>query len=236
MPDVPYGVFSTALLNSVDPPEVLLNKLEQMALESPMMVALVLDEDLDWITLLKNPRQFVGSLVHPAPLDGFMYGFSGPDAHRLAAVHIPTSVFEVSAAYNILDDATAICLGLEGLLTNQAHHPYVNVGTTNMTNSACSCSVLLPIEWHPQFSRNHPYDITLKAFYDIFLSPLQAITGQPYTDMQTWWRHATMCTMLAGARVCLGLQVTTTQALPPALCANCDGWAQELVECILKLL
>ena len=36
--------------------------------------------------------------------------------------------------------------------------------------------------------------------------------------------------MLAGARVCLGLQVTTTQALPPALHANHDGWAQEQVE------
>ena len=115
-----------------------------------------------------------------------MYRFSGPDAHRLAAVHIPASAFEVSAAYNVLDDATAIHLGLEGLPANQAHHPYVEVGTPNMTNSACRCVVLLPIEWHPQLSRDQPYGITLKVFYDIFLSPLQAIAGQPYTNVQTW--------------------------------------------------
>ena len=47
LPDVPYGVFSAALFSSVDPPEVLLNKLERTALESPVMVALVLDEDPD---------------------------------------------------------------------------------------------------------------------------------------------------------------------------------------------
>ena len=186
MPDVPHGVFSTALFNTVDPPEVLLNKLERTSLESPVMVALVLDEDPDWITLLKNPRWFVGSLLHPAPLDGLMYGFSGPDACRLAAVHVPASAFEISAAYNILDDAAVIHLGLEGLLANQTHHPYVNVGTANMTNSACRCSVLLPIEWQLQLSRDHPYGITLlKAFYNIFLSPLQAVAGQPYTNVQT---------------------------------------------------
>ena len=37
-------------------------------------------------------------------------------------------------------------------------------------------------------------------------------------------------------QVCSGLQVTTAQALPLALHANCDGWAQEQVEHILKPL
>ena len=157
LPDVPYRMFSAALFNSVDPPEVLLNKLEQTALESPMMVALISDEDPDWITLLKNPRQFVGSLVHPRTLlDRLMYGFSGPDACTLAAIHVPASAFKVSTAYNILDDATAICLGLEGLPADQAHHPYINVGDANMTNSACRRSVLLPIEWHLQLSSQGP--------------------------------------------------------------------------------
>ena len=78
LPIVPYG-FSAAIFNSADPLEALLNKLEWTALESPMVIAQVLDEDPNWITLLKNPRCFVGSLVHPTPLDGLMYGFSGPD-------------------------------------------------------------------------------------------------------------------------------------------------------------
>ena len=54
LPDVPYGLFSAALFSSMDPPEVLLNKLEWTALESSVMVALVLDEDLDWITSVKK--------------------------------------------------------------------------------------------------------------------------------------------------------------------------------------
>ena len=121
LPDVPYGVLSAALFNSVDLPEVLLNKLEWKTLESPVVVALVSDEDPDWITLLKNPRCFVGSLMHLTLLDGLIYGFSGPDACMLAAIHIPASAFEVSAAYNVLDDAVAIRQGLEGLPANQVY-------------------------------------------------------------------------------------------------------------------
>ena len=223
LPNIPYRVISAALFSSLDPPEVLLHKLERMALESPVMVALVLDEDPDWITLLKNPRCFMGSLVHPTPLDGLIYGFSGPDAHTLAAIHIPTSAFEISAAYNVLDDAAAICLGLEGLPEDQVCHPYVNVGTPNMTNSACQCTVLLPTQWHVQLAKDHPHGITLKEFYDTFLLPLQGIAGQPYTNVQTWWRHTATCSGPARARACSGLQVTTAQALPLALHANCDG-------------
>ena len=135
------------------------------------MVALVSDEDLDWITVLKTPRHFVGSLMHPTPLDRLIYGFLGPDTCTLAAVHIPASAFEVSAAYNVLDEAAAIHLGLEGLPVDQVYHPYIDVGTPNMTNSTCRCLVLLPIEWHVQLSEDHPYGITLKAFYDIFILP-----------------------------------------------------------------
>ena len=164
-----------------------------------MMVDLVSDEDPDWITLLKSPRHFVGSLVHPTSLDGLIYGFSGPDARSLADVHIPTSAFEISAAYNILDDAAAICLGLEGLPKDQVCHPYVNVGTPNMTNSTCQCTVLLPTQWHAQLAKDHLHGITLKAFYDSFPLPLQGNAGQPYTNVQTWWRHAAMCAGPAGA-------------------------------------
>ena len=106
-------------------------------MESPVMITLVSDEDPDWITLLKSPHHFVGSLVHPTPLDGHIYGFSGPDVCTLAAVHIPTSAFDISTAYNVLDDAAAIRLGLEGLPQDQPFHPYVNMGTPNMTNSTC---------------------------------------------------------------------------------------------------
>ena len=86
------------------------------------MVALVSDKDPNWITLLKNPRCFVGSLLQPTALDGLLYSFSGPDAQRLAAVHIPASAFETSAAFNILDDAATIHLGLKNLPADQAFH------------------------------------------------------------------------------------------------------------------
>ena len=236
LPDVPYGLFPAALFSSMDLPEVLLNKLERTALESPVMVALVLDEDPDWIMLLKNPRCFVGSLVHPTPLDGLIYGFSGPDARTLAAVHIPAMAFEVSTAYNVLDDAATICLGLEGLPADQVYHPYVNAGTPNMMNSACRRSILLPIEWHTQLSKDHPYGISLKVLYNTFLLPLHATAGHPYIDVVNWWRHAAMRATPAGAQGCSGLQLSMAQALPLALCANHDGWAQEQVKHLFKPL
>ena len=96
--------------------------------------------------------------------------------------------------------------------------------------------VLLPIEWHMQLSKDHPYGITLKAFYDIFLLPLQVIAGQPYTDVQTWWRHTATCTALTRAQARSGLQVATTQALPLGLHTSHDGWAQEQVKCLFKQL
>ena len=191
VPAVPNGVLLAAVLfNSADPPERLLNKLEQMALESPMVVALVSDEDPDWITLLKNPRHFVGSLLHPTALDGLMYGFSGPDTRRLAAVHIPASTFEISATFNVLDNAAMVCLGLENLPADQAFHPYVNMGMPNMMNSACWCALLLPVEWHVQLARDFPYGVVLKAFYDIFLAPLQAVARQPYANLVEACCHA----------------------------------------------
>ena len=119
LPAVPYGMFLAAIFNSVDPPETLLNKLEQTALESPVVVALVLDEDPNWSTLLQNPWHFVGSLMHPTPLNSLIYGFSGLDTQRLAAVHILATAFEISTAFNILDDAAVVCLGLDSLPADQ---------------------------------------------------------------------------------------------------------------------
>ena len=150
-----------------------------------MVVTLVSDEDPDWITLLKNPRCFVDGLLHPTALDGLMYSFSGPDTQRLAAVHIPASTFEISATLNVLDDAAMVCLGLENDPADQAFHPYVYVGMPNMMNLVCRHAVLLPMEWHMQLARDFPYGVAFKAFYDIFLDPLQAVARQPYVDVQT---------------------------------------------------
>ena len=79
-PVIPYALLSTAFFHSVDPPETLLMKLERTSLESPMMMALVSDEAPDTISLLKNPHQYVGSLLNPSVLDGMVYGFTGPDS------------------------------------------------------------------------------------------------------------------------------------------------------------
>ena len=71
--------------------------------------------------------------------------------------------------------------------------------------------------------KDFPYGIVLKSFYNIFLVPLQAMVGQPYADVLTWWRHATMHAMAARVKACFGLQVFTAQALLPALHGNHDG-------------
>jgi hypothetical protein len=194
------------------------------------MLALVSNEDPSWVTLLKNLQHFVGSLLHPTALDGLIYGFSGPDAQRLAAVHIPVGAFETSAAFNVLDDVAGMCTGLDDLLADQVFHPYVNVDTPGMMNSACKHALLLPTEWHAQLARDFPYGIPLRALYDLFLVPLLTAGGHPYVNVFTWWRHAAMRAAAAGARARSGLQVATAQALPPALHGDCDGWAQEQVE------
>ena len=117
---------------------------------------------------------WVASYTRPTPLDGLLYGFSGPDSQRLATVHIPTSAFEISATFNILDDAATIYLGLKNLPADQAFHPYVNVGMPNMKHA-----LLPPMDWHAHLVRDFPYGIALKAFYNIFLVPLLATVGQP---------------------------------------------------------
>ena len=44
-----------------------------------------------------------------------MYGFMGMDTQNLAAVHLLSSAFEISAQYNVLDDPAATRTGLDGL-------------------------------------------------------------------------------------------------------------------------
>ena len=78
-PEVPYAVLLMALFNSADAPKVLLNCLKRMLLECPVILALVSNEAPDWISFLKNPHRFVGSLLHPSLMDGLLFGFSGPD-------------------------------------------------------------------------------------------------------------------------------------------------------------
>ena len=48
-PVIPYALLLAAFFRSADPPETLLTKLERTSLESPVMVALVLDEAPDSI-------------------------------------------------------------------------------------------------------------------------------------------------------------------------------------------
>ena len=189
----------------------------------------MVDESPDWISLVKNPHQFVGSLLNPSILDRLVYRFIGPNAHNLAAVHIPTSAFEMTAVYNVLDDPAAVHGGLETLPADQTFHPYVNIRMPQMTNSTCKWAILLPVEWHVRLARDYPFGMALKTFFDVFLAPLSLAEAQnPYSNVYTWWRHATMCTASASTWAHSGLQVSTTQLLSaPKLCGSHDGWAQE---------
>ena len=211
-------------------------KLERTSLESPMMMALVLDEVPDTISLLKNPCRYVGSLLHPLVLDGMMYGFMGPDSQNLTAVNIPATAFEMAAAYNVLDDPVMVQAGLEALPADQTYHPYVNVGTPNMSNSSCRWGILLPVEWHARLAWDHPFGISLKTLYNMFLAPLAPAKAQLYINVFTWWRHAATHAALAAAWPCSGLQASTTQLLPPELCGAHDGWAQEQADKIFAPL
>ena len=82
-PFVPYAVLSATIFNSVDPPDTLLNKCKRMVLELPVIMAVMSDKGPDWFSLLKNTQRFVGSLLNCSGLNGLLYGFMGPDAHKL---------------------------------------------------------------------------------------------------------------------------------------------------------
>ena len=172
-PTVDYGTLSVALFASADAPEVLLGRVESLAQRSPVIVALISDEEPERITLLKNPRRFAGSLANPSPLDGVVYGFSGSDSRTLAAVLLPATAFETSAAYNVLDDPMALRAGLDTLPPDQMFHVYVNAGTPGMTYSNCRRALVLPMHWYPDLAA-HPDGISLKAFYDQFLATVPA--------------------------------------------------------------
>ena len=77
-PVMPYIILLAAIFNSIDPPNTLLTRLERTALESPVIMAMISDEGPDWISLVKNPRWFVGSILNPLALDGLVYGLWGP--------------------------------------------------------------------------------------------------------------------------------------------------------------
>ena len=229
-PIIPYTLLLAAFFRSVDPPDTLLTKLERTSLESPVMVALVSDEAPDSISLVKNPRCYVGSFLNPSVLDGLVYSFTGPDAQNLSAVHVPALAFETTAAYNMLDDPATVRAGLEALLADQTFHPYVNVGTPNMSNLSCRHGILLPVKWHAKLARDHPFGVSLKTFYDSFLTPLSPAEVQPFANVFVWWRHAAMHAALTGTRARSGLQTSTTQLVPPELWGAHDGWAQEQAE------
>ena len=77
-----------------------------------------------------------------------MYGFTGTNTCNLAAVHLPSSAFETSTQYNVLDDPAAIQIGIDGLSLDQSFHPYVLATTPGMTNSACQFATVLLLEWY----------------------------------------------------------------------------------------
>ena len=87
--------------------------------------------------------------------------------------------------------------------------------------------ILLPVKWHMRFAQDYPFGISLKAFYNAFLAPLGPVEAQPYANVFAWWRYAATHAALAGAQAHSGLQVSTTQLLPPELHGAHDGWAQE---------
>ena len=134
---VEFAILSASLFTSTDGPESLLTRVEALAHHSPVILALILDEEPNQITLLKNPHHYIGSLVNPSPVDNLIYGFTGADTWNLAAVHLPASAFKISAQYSVLDDPDTIRVGLEGLPQDQSFHPYVLVMMPGMMNFAC---------------------------------------------------------------------------------------------------
>ena len=134
---VNFTILLASLFTFIDGPESLLMRVEAMAHHFPVILALISDEEPNQITLLKNPHQYASSLANQNPVDNLMYGFTGMDTWNLAAVHLPSSAFKISAQYNVLDDPAAIQMGLDRLPQDQSFHPYVLATMPGMISSAC---------------------------------------------------------------------------------------------------
>ena len=130
---------------------------------------MISDEEPDWITLLKNPHHFSGSILTPCPIDGLLYGFTGSDTHNLAAVYIPPAAFKSSGLYNVLNDAATIHASLDMLPQDQLYHSYVVAGTSDMMMSTCKQSIILLTPWCAEICEHFPDGVSIKAFYDRFL-------------------------------------------------------------------
>ena len=74
-----YAILSASINASTDGPDALLMRVEALAHRSPVMLALISDEEPNQITLLKNPCRYTGSLINPSPVDNLVYGFTGTD-------------------------------------------------------------------------------------------------------------------------------------------------------------
>ena len=164
-----------------------------------------------------------------------MYGFTGTDVRNLAAVYLPSSAFENSAQYNVLDDPATIRAGLDGLPGDQSFHPYVLATTPGMTNSACRCAIVLPPDWYRQLAMHFPHGIELKAFYDRFLSTIPVAERQALETVFTWWRHAASRAASTSAPRS-GLQVIMQQAVSPTTRSTRDAWAHEQATKMLQPL
>lgn len=96
-PQVDFRVLAASMFTSNDTTNALLARLEALSQRSPVILAMVSDEEPDQITLLKSPRCFAGSLLaNLSPIDSLIYGFTGTNGHNLATVHIRASTFENS--------------------------------------------------------------------------------------------------------------------------------------------
>ena len=214
-PRVDYAILSALINTSTDGPDTLLMRVEALAHRSPVILALISDKEPNQITLLKNPCRFSGSLVNPSlVVDNLVYGFTGTDMRNLAAVHLPSSAFENSAQYNVLDDPAAIRAGLDGLPVDQSFHPYVLATTPGMTNSVCQRTMVLPPNWYQQLATHFPHGIDLTTFYDQFLATVPVGERQALETVFSWWRHTASRTAGTVAPWS-GLQVITQQAMSP---------------------
>ena len=234
-PMVEFGVLTASLFTSTDSPDPLLAKVEALAHLSPMVIAMISDEEPDQITLLKNPHCFARSILTPCPIDGLLYGFAGSDACNLATVYIPPAAFKSSGLYNVLNDAATIHASLEALPQDQLYHSYV-LGTPDMTTSTCKHSIILPTHWYVELCKHFPDGISIKTFYDRFLANVTTADHQALQEVFTWWRYTTSRSRGGMSRACSRLQVPTQQALTPGTHVRCEAWAHTEVEVMLQLL
>ena len=194
--------------------DLCLARLSTAAVRTPIVLAVLTQDDADNITIVHAPHVYPASLAGPTPMDGHTYAIHGNQDTVLAAVGLagnscgrPTPL--------VLDDHTVIRAALTAI------NPFVALPLAGAGVTAVRVRrvMVLPVEWARRAISVGSFSPA--AFYDEFLAPAIGTGDEAlYDEVFTWWRAAAThdaalapCLSIAGTGLGLAQRATLTNWL-----------------------